>query len=436
MNRRGLLVRTVGTSSTAVISDVNAAENTGMLAGVSLTELRDRFRSYLFERYLPFLDEFVIDRDHGGFLCTTRQDGTVVNAAKRAVYEGRGIWIFSFLYGNLESDNRYLDIAKRSADILMANRPSDDEFWPSSFSQEGFPASPPGRDISTDMYIAEGFAELAAVTGDDMYRTVADETVLKCLRRYADPEYGISWGRGYFGGDTPDTPGTRAVDGELLLMRYGTSQLRRTDMPLYRTLAQEYADHLIDDFYTKDADLSIELLDHEYKPWKPPCSRICNIGNSLQALWHVMDEAVRRRDSVLFDTAAVRFKRCIDVARDDVYGGLFNVLTDYDANTWRLGKVLYTHTETLVGLLMISEHRGYQWAREYFGELLAYVEATFDLAPQGYRLWNFAGDRFGTFNFQSSTRIENFHFPRFLMLMITGLDRMIERNGRVSNAVR
>ena len=119
-----------------------------------------------------------------------------------------------------------------------------------------------------------------------------------------------------------------------------------------------------------------------------------------------------------------------------MYGGLFNVLTDYDANTWRLGKVLYTHTETLVGLLMISEHRGYQWAREYFGELLAYVEATFDLAPQGYRLWNFAGDRFGTFNFQSSTRIENFHFPRFLMLMITGLDRMIERNGRVSNAVR
>lgn len=361
-----------------------------------------------------------------------RHDGTVVNPVKRAVYEGRGIWIYSFLYSNLDADDRFLDIAARSADIMMANRPSGDDFWPSSFTREGFPAAAPGRDISSDMYIAEGLAEFAVVTGDDTCRVVADETVLKCLRRYTDPSYGIGWGRGYLGRDMPETPGTRAVDGELLLLRYGTTQLRRTDAPLYRTLAREYTDHIIDDFHVPGPDLTIELLDYEYHLWEGPCSRICNMGNSLQALWHVMDEAVRRRDGTLFDKAANRFRRCIDVARDDVYGGLFNVMTDYDANTWRLGKTLYVQTEALVGLLIIIEHRGYQWAHEYFGELLAYVEETFDLAPQGYRLWNFSGDRFGTFDFESSKRIENYHFPRFLMLMILGLDRIIERGGRVS----
>jgi hypothetical protein len=40
-----------------------------------LEQLRQQYRFDLFEDFLPFMDKYVIDRQHGGFMCTTDHDG-------------------------------------------------------------------------------------------------------------------------------------------------------------------------------------------------------------------------------------------------------------------------------------------------------------------------------------------------------------------------
>ena len=84
----------------------------GTLAGKTLQELREEHRFWLFDDYLPFYHEHVVDHEYGGFKCNTDRDGTNLNANKRTWYEGRGIWVHSYLNNKVKQDPEYVDIAR------------------------------------------------------------------------------------------------------------------------------------------------------------------------------------------------------------------------------------------------------------------------------------------------------------------------------------
>ncbi|HEX6731241.1 MAG TPA: twin-arginine translocation signal domain-containing protein, partial [Pyrinomonadaceae bacterium] len=81
MNRRGFL-NAAGLAAAALVaphSIVSAQEkqNAGRAtaksnrkyARLNLRELRDQYRKDLFTDFLPFMNEFVIDHELGGFMC-------------------------------------------------------------------------------------------------------------------------------------------------------------------------------------------------------------------------------------------------------------------------------------------------------------------------------------------------------------------------------
>ena len=43
------------------------------------------------------MEKYVIDHVYGGFMCNTDRDGTNITQDKNTWYEGRGIWVYSFL---------------------------------------------------------------------------------------------------------------------------------------------------------------------------------------------------------------------------------------------------------------------------------------------------------------------------------------------------
>src|SRR5215471_8360231 len=67
-------------------------------------KLRTQYRHDLFDDFLPFMDRHVIDHDYGGFMCNTDRDGTNLSQGKTAWYEGRGIWVYSFLYNHFAKE--------------------------------------------------------------------------------------------------------------------------------------------------------------------------------------------------------------------------------------------------------------------------------------------------------------------------------------------
>jgi len=105
-----LLAGTVNGCGEKTTGNLSVSEN-GNLAGYSLEELREQFRHDLFDEFLPFAVKYVVDNEYGGFMCNADRDGTRVSTDKSTWNEGRGIWVFSYLYNNVDPDPKWLEIA-------------------------------------------------------------------------------------------------------------------------------------------------------------------------------------------------------------------------------------------------------------------------------------------------------------------------------------
>src|SRR5215471_11393284 len=128
MNRRTFTKWAVGTPGVALAQQSagsrSARKITTMLP-LDLSQLRTQYRRDLFEDYLPFHERFVNDRQFGGFRCSVRPNGELVSDEKRVWFEGRGIWVYSFLYNHLAREQKYLDVAERSVRLLSRSVPQN-----------------------------------------------------------------------------------------------------------------------------------------------------------------------------------------------------------------------------------------------------------------------------------------------------------------------
>ncbi|MBT4483236.1 MAG: hypothetical protein HOC71_06120 [Candidatus Latescibacteria bacterium] len=440
MKRRSFIKANTGIAAALTASagcagkreDTSSGKEIPGLAGMPLDVLRARYRADLFDEFLPFMERHVIDHRYGGFMCSTRPDGTNLSTTKRAGYEGRGVWVYSFLYNNLASEQKYLDVAERSVRLLLKNKPVGASMWPGSFTREGEPSSQPGASVNADLYIADGLAEFARATGDDTWWNMAREILMKCLWVYDQDDYGTGMGKGYVSADTPPISGIRIMDDWMLFLWVATQMLHQKPDADLVLLAAQCTDTIMTKFYNPETGLTGEILNHDYTRPKNDYAQVVNFGNDFQALWHVMASSLRIGGGSHFHKAAERLRRHIQVALDDVYGGVLNVLANVDKNIWRTGKAHYVQVEPLVGLLYVIEHTGADWAQELFGKIYDYEQKTFHLKQYNHPLWVNSADREGMFDLKKSNRIGNFHQPRHLMLNLLGIERMIERGGKVS----
>lgn len=403
----------------------------GTLAGMSLEVLRDRYHYDLFQDYLPFMQRHVVDREFGGFMCNTDRDGAIITPEKVAWYEGRGIWVYSFLYNHFGREEKYLEIARKSVEFILKARPGKGVFWPKKFTREGEPLTPPDPELYADIFIAEGLAEFSRTTGETGYWDLAFELVLNAVEVYDREDYFPDIGKTYLGEDARPFPGARIQGVWMVLLRTASQMLAIRDESRIEAIASRALHAIMSCHYNPEFRLNNELLNHDLSRPQSEYAQLVYTGHAIEALWMVLYEAVRRRDKQLFDLAAERFRFHVEVAWDDVYGGVFRNLQNVDRNVWSVDKVLWAQAEVLIGALAMVEHTGDSWARGMFSRMFAYVQEKFPLRRHGLPLWIFAADRKVTFQ-RHSNRIENYHHPRHLMLNLLAIGRILERGGAVS----
>jgi N-acylglucosamine 2-epimerase len=435
MDRRGfnrLVVGILGTSAVKLSSaeSVERMENTARVQRpLPLETLRAQFHKYLFDDYLPFHERFVIDRQFGGFLCNVRPNGERVSDDKPTWYQGRGMWVYSFLYNNFGREQKYLDFAEGARKLVAQSRPSNpDEFWPKMLHRDGSPAGPPDHELYGDMFIAEGLAELSKATGEKKYWDDAREIVFKCVRRYDQADYNPQIGATYLGPGVPAFPGAR-IEGVWMVLIRTTSQMleMRPDAEL-EALSHRSIDSLLNYHFNPRFQLLNELINHDLTRPTNEYEQLVYAGHAIETLWMVLYEALRRNDTQLFDRGAALFRRHCDVARDRVYGGLLRDLKNVDQNEWTLDKTLFPHQEALTGSICLIEQTGDPWALDFYPGLYEYTRTKFSMESIGSPLWQVIGDRQVTID-PKMTRAENYHQPRFLMLNLLAIERMIKRNG-------
>lgn len=399
-----------------------------LLASLSLKELYDRFYRELFSRFLPAMDKYSIDQEYGGFMCDFNiATCELLSSTKRTWYQGRGIWVYSFLYNHFKEDPHYLEVAQKAVDFILGLQSEGDRFWEMNYSREGKSLDEPG-DLYGDLFVAEGLAEFSRATGEDKYLALAKEIIFKCLRRYDQPDYvyDISYAPG-----RPEIKGPRVLGHWMLFLSISTQILSYDDDPAIKELADRSIDAILNHHMNKEFQILNEVINHDLSLPPNEFADFSVIGHGIETLAFVMAEAVRRQDKELFMSAQRAFKRHVEVAADKLYGGYFEVLFNANTYDWSLSKSTWCQQEVSIGALLMVEHLGGEWERECFSTLDAYMQEK--MHRPDFAFWTFGGGR--KVDKPSTTVIEHYHTPRYLMRSLLALERIMGRGGKVSGFI-
>jgi mannose/cellobiose epimerase-like protein (N-acyl-D-glucosamine 2-epimerase family) len=273
--------------------------------------------------------------------------------------------------------------------------------------------------IYGDMFIAEGLVEFSRAASDLRSWGEAKKLIQKCLRVYERPGYAPDVVASYRCPKPVRMPGARSQGVAMVMIRVIKQMLEvRADAELQGAL-DVAVNAVLNQFYNPDYGLNNELLNHDYSRPTGDLARFVYTGHSI----------VRRGDRKMLETAAERFRRHVEVAWDDVYGGVFRGISDVDQNLWVLDKVLWAQEEVLIGALLFWEHLGARWARHIFERTFRYVQENYPLHKHGLGYWITTADRKVTFE-KHHDRIENYHHPRHLMLNLLAIERLIARGDK------
>ena len=409
-------------------------DDSGFIGGKTLTELRDMYHHDLFNDYIPFHDKYVVDHDYGGFIVSVDRDGSMLASEKYARYLGRGLYTYGFLYNKLDNSSHIRTILDNAVEFILRHEPSGENLWPEKFTRDGKILKGPTNRVYEDLFVANGLSEYAKAVGSDKHWEKAKKILLKCMKIYDSPDYPPAGTDIFTSVEGITVPAPRIQGHWMCFMDQATGMLEYRDDTEVEEIAARSVDAVLNHHYNPGYGLNNEVINHDLTRVDDPLADYVDMGHCTETSWMAMYEAVRIKDRALFDLAAQRLRRHAEVAWDDVYGGLLHTLHNVDKNTWGLGKAQYLQAEMLVGALCVIEHTGADWAKELFTRLYTYVRDKFSLKQYGYPLWIDYADRWVTFE-RHSSRAENFHHPRHLMLNLLSLERMIKRGGTVSDVL-
>ena len=414
------------------------------LAGMSLAELRSELYGQLFGAVLPFWDKHGIDHVNGGILCGLDYDGTRAHSEKFLWFQGRAIWVYSFLYNHFQKDPKYLEVARKTKEFVFQHALQEDGWWAEVLSQEGKVLRPFSGDTEGMYFIADGLHEYAAATGDKSSCEAGLTLFKKLFRYFNNPDFR------YRGADFRylwnSELAVRPQGLWFLNLNIATQILKRWDDPEIAAAADAGVDAILHRHYHPEIGLNTEMLFFDFTRPKEE-ERKVRFGHSIEALWMLMDEADRRRDTALWETCAQRIHRHLDAGWDHVYGGLIQwVNVDQGCYQWpaesppgtdlelhfegeyEYMKTLWGLNEAMVATLKVFERTRAEWAARYYGLAYQLVKEKFSQRSRGYPAgYMLFADRRMTPQ-PHVARQDNYHPLRQLMLNLLSLDAMLGRS--------
>jgi len=433
MGSTALAIYGTSCSKNTNIKNENGKENSigsktpGYIAGVTLQEHRDELKSRLFDEYLPFWDNGGYDKEYGGFICNLNKDGIPVDGEKFIWYQGRAIWVYSFLYNNFGQNPKFLEIARRTRDFMLKQMYLGNGKWAELVQRNGkvIKAVEPNSDIYGWLFAANGLAEYYKISENEEDLRMVKESIWAAVKAYDSPRYRKG----------TDFEGRRIQGHSMIFIRLLTQLLSHYNDDKLETLLDFNLEKIMSDFYNPKYRISNEVLNHDYSRIKGK-EGIMFLGHALETQWMVMDLALQKKNQALFNRAKDNFRRFLEMGWDHIFDGWgsedYYVFGDRDhvQGTDFSTKTMWAHTEILIGCMLVIEHTDECWAYDWYDRTWEYVKKTF---CRGIGAWEQAVNREGKPISRDKWGINpmrrgNYHQPRCLMMNILSLDRMIQRN--------
>ncbi len=384
------------------------------LAGRTLEELRDFHIKEIEKVYLPMWDDRRIDREYGGVRPFLKTDGSYQDPNKEMYYLGRAIWVFSYLYNHFGKRKDHLEIAEKTIDFIYKYARDDRGYWVSELTREG-KVLRGSFDIYGDIYVVLGLGEYYKATGNEKAREVAIDTAHKVTERIVSPEYMHLAGHG-----PGNEPGTKRLGTWQHFLNALTPLCRYTGDYGVEMMARMCVNNILYRHWHPELGVCFEQLDDLFQPY-PPDSTRNNRGisgwHSIQAAWMVMDDSLRTGNRTNFMTALelgrCTMDKCWLEKDENGESGLDSIANPEAKPVIAKGSTAAwgAQDDAIVYALLAIEHTQAPWAVDWFNKVF---KVSYD---------------------HSERFVRNclLHHPRRLFLVPQMLDRIIARQGRVSD---
>jgi len=307
----------------------------------------ETYRSALFDDVLPFWQTYSPDTECGGYFTCLERDGTVFDTDKFVWLQARQVWLFSMLYVNVEKRAEWLETARLGAEFLKEHGRDAEGDWYFSLTREGRPLVQP-YNIFSDFFAAMGFSMFACAAERDEYRSIAEETFERILKRRENP-------KGRYSKLVPGTRSAISMGFPMIFANCVVEMEWMIDPGTKEELLDDCVRALTDVF--KDPETG---LMHEHMAPDGSCmdtfeGRLINPGHGIEAMWFLMDIAERRNDTDVIEQATDTVLRILEFAWDTEFGGIYYFMDsrgyppeqlEWDQKLW------WVHLETLIALSM------------------------------------------------------------------------------------
>ncbi|PEN14241.1 N-acylglucosamine 2-epimerase [Longibacter salinarum] len=374
-----------------------------------ISSIRQRYRSELYDRVLPFWMEHSIDRENGGYYNCLDRDGAVYDTTKHSWLQGRQVWMFSALYRTVEPRDEWLDIAQHGLKFLRdhALRPNGQVFF--SLTADGRPIYQQ-RKIFSECFYVMALAEYARAADRPDLLKEAEEGLGRLWEWSSDL---TKVGRPQHEGQAD----ARSLAIPMILLNLidvvageNTSDYASSvDKLLERILLHVHADD----------KMVLESVAPDGSRLDGADGRVLNPGHAIEAGWFVQHWAQRLSRPDLQETARDIVRWSFDRGWDDEHGGIFYFL-DADGYSpmqleWFM-KLWWPHCEALYAHLLNYALFGDEEDWQAFKTVDTYTFDHFSDPEHGE--WFGYLDREGrvTHRFKGAAYKGCFHVPRTLWL--------------------
>ena len=391
-----------------------------MAERMSFAGLLSFYERHLTEDIMPFWLEHCIDEEHGGINNIVGDDGTVLSTDRFLWSQGRGLWTFSSLFNDYDSDPKWLEIARGLADFILRHGRDADGNWVFKLHRDGSVAEPP-KSIYVDAFVAYGLTHYAMATSDSGAIEVAVEIYRKTTSLLEDHASLPTEPHRIPAGHQSHGPSMifALIYHELGLLTGNREMLDR---------ALELAEIIMTQHVKPERRILFEYVKPGGELADTDAGKTFLPGHAVESMWF-LERIYRyheREDRIRLAMDVIRWS--LESGWDEEYGGLYLAChAEGGEAAWHQpdAKVWWTSTEALLALLVAYEVTREDWCMEWYWKVHDYSFRVFPDTAHGE--WHQNLDRRGNVTgvvVRGLQVKDPFHLPRSLIYGIQVLRRL------------
>lgn len=340
-----------------------------------MKEIYNQFESELLDSCIPFWLNNGVDNEFGGVQNCLDRFGKVYSLDKSVWMQGRAGWMFSYIYNNVDKNEKYLQFAKSCIDFATKHCIDSDGRMFFTVTREGLPLRKRRYWFSETFYI---------IANAEYFMATKDMNYLNQAKKYFDFVYGM-----YLDPSTDpykitpksyaSTRDTKALANPMILLNVA-SIMRNADSDNFNYY-DEIITKLINDikvFYKPEYKATFEnisALNNSVMLDSSPL-RIINPGHDIECAWFLLEEGIKRNDKDLCDFSKEMFDNAFSLGWDEEFGGItyFKDILGLPVEAYEHDmKLWWPHNEAIIASLMLYKYTKDEKYKEIFLKVRDYA---------------------------------------------------------------